>query len=117
MFSARPYGENLPLLSSVPSAAPKNIAVEVINTTILRVSWTPPPRHTVRGHLGGYNVSLQHVFFPDFFKRLRFSSREHFQYMKQIRVRTIAAVSRIYSMDRLRYPIKRKCIAGMSKFE
>ncbi|XP_062248590.1 neural cell adhesion molecule L1-like protein isoform X8 [Platichthys flesus] len=41
---------------SVPTAAPRDIAVEVINTTVLRVSWTPVPSATVRGHLGGYNV-------------------------------------------------------------
>nr|WEU75035.1 CHL1 [Platichthys stellatus] len=40
----------------VPTAAPRDIAVEVINTTVLRVSWTPVPAATVRGHLGGYNV-------------------------------------------------------------
>uniref|UniRef100_A0AAQ5XAS3 Neural cell adhesion molecule L1 n=1 Tax=Amphiprion ocellaris TaxID=80972 RepID=A0AAQ5XAS3_AMPOC len=42
----------------VPTAAPRDIAVEVINTTILRVSWTQVPPATVRGHLGGYHVSL-----------------------------------------------------------
>lgn len=40
----------------VPTAAPRNVAVEVINTTVLRVSWTPVPPATVRGHLGGYDV-------------------------------------------------------------
>ncbi|XP_040008517.1 neural cell adhesion molecule L1-like protein isoform X3 [Xiphias gladius] len=40
----------------VPTAAPQDVAVEVINTTVLRVSWTPVPPATVRGHLGGYNV-------------------------------------------------------------
>lgn len=40
----------------VPTAAPRDIAVEVINTTVLRVSWTPAPPATVRGHLGGYGV-------------------------------------------------------------
>uniref|UniRef100_A0A672ITG3 Neural cell adhesion molecule L1-like protein n=1 Tax=Salarias fasciatus TaxID=181472 RepID=A0A672ITG3_SALFA len=40
----------------VPTAAPRDIAVEVINTTILRVSWTQVPYATVRGHLGGYYV-------------------------------------------------------------
>lgn len=42
----------------VPTAAPRDVAVEVINSTVLRVSWTPVPLATVRGHLGGYNVSL-----------------------------------------------------------
>ncbi|XP_049437094.1 neural cell adhesion molecule L1-like protein isoform X1 [Epinephelus fuscoguttatus] len=40
----------------VPTAAPRDIAVEVINTTVLRVSWTLAPPATVRGHLGGYDV-------------------------------------------------------------
>uniref|UniRef100_A0A672YYZ2 Cell adhesion molecule L1-like b n=1 Tax=Sphaeramia orbicularis TaxID=375764 RepID=A0A672YYZ2_9TELE len=40
----------------VPTAAPQDVAVEVINTTVLRVSWTPVPPATVRGHLGGYDV-------------------------------------------------------------
>ncbi|XP_008289194.1 neural cell adhesion molecule L1-like protein isoform X1 [Stegastes partitus] len=40
----------------VPTAAPRDIAVEVINTTVLRVSWTQVPPATVRGHLGGYHV-------------------------------------------------------------
>lgn len=40
----------------VPTAAPRDVAVEVFNTTVLRVSWTPAPPATVRGHLGGYGV-------------------------------------------------------------
>ncbi|XP_068189108.1 neural cell adhesion molecule L1-like protein isoform X4 [Antennarius striatus] len=40
----------------VPTAAPRDIAVEVFNATTLKVSWTPPPAATVRGHLGGYDV-------------------------------------------------------------
>ncbi|KAM6982682.1 cell adhesion molecule L1-like a isoform 3-T3 [Tautogolabrus adspersus] len=40
----------------VPTSAPRDVAVEVINTTVLRVSWTPVPHATVRGHLRGYNV-------------------------------------------------------------
>ncbi|XP_029361637.1 cell adhesion molecule L1-like a isoform X1 [Echeneis naucrates] len=40
----------------VPTAAPQDVAVELINATVLRVSWTPVPPVTVRGHLGGYNV-------------------------------------------------------------
>ncbi|KAM9855403.1 cell adhesion molecule L1-like a isoform 2-T2 [Aulostomus maculatus] len=40
----------------VPSAAPRDVAVEVINTTVLRVSWTPAPPSTLRGDLKGYNV-------------------------------------------------------------
>ncbi|XP_061759852.1 neural cell adhesion molecule L1-like protein isoform X8 [Nerophis ophidion] len=40
----------------VPTAAPRDIAVEVMNTTVLRVSWNPIPPATVRGHLRGYHV-------------------------------------------------------------
>ncbi|XP_055366310.1 neural cell adhesion molecule L1-like protein isoform X5 [Betta splendens] len=40
----------------VPSTAPRDVAVELINSTVVRVSWTPVPPATVRGHLGGYNV-------------------------------------------------------------
>lgn len=40
----------------VPTAAPRDVAVEVINTTVLKVSWTPVPAATVRGDLGGYYV-------------------------------------------------------------
>uniref|UniRef100_A0A8D0D362 Neural cell adhesion molecule L1 n=1 Tax=Sander lucioperca TaxID=283035 RepID=A0A8D0D362_SANLU len=47
----------------VPTAEPRDVAVEVINTTVLRVSWTPAPPATVRGHLGGYDVSFNR---PDF---------------------------------------------------
>ncbi|KAL1021160.1 hypothetical protein UPYG_G00009590 [Umbra pygmaea] len=39
-----------------PTAAPQDVAVEVINTTLLRVSWTRVAQETVQGHLGGYNV-------------------------------------------------------------
>uniref|UniRef100_A0A3Q1ILW5 Neural cell adhesion molecule L1 n=1 Tax=Anabas testudineus TaxID=64144 RepID=A0A3Q1ILW5_ANATE len=43
----------------VPTTAPRDVAVEVINSTVLRVSWTPVPPATVRGHLGGHNVRLK----------------------------------------------------------
>ncbi|XP_076019564.1 cell adhesion molecule L1-like a isoform X2 [Genypterus blacodes] len=43
----------------VPTAAPRDVAVEVINTTVLRVSWSQVPDDTLRGHLGGYNVHWQ----------------------------------------------------------
>ncbi|XP_027872094.1 cell adhesion molecule L1-like a isoform X1 [Xiphophorus couchianus] len=46
---------------SVPTAAPHNVAVEVINTTVLRVSWSPVLPATVRGHLGGYNVNWERM--------------------------------------------------------
>ncbi|XP_013871242.1 neural cell adhesion molecule L1-like protein isoform X3 [Austrofundulus limnaeus] len=46
---------------SVPTAAPQNVAVEVINSTVVIVSWTPVTPATVRGHLGGYNVYWQKI--------------------------------------------------------
>uniref|UniRef100_A0A1A7WN48 Neural cell adhesion molecule L1 n=1 Tax=Iconisemion striatum TaxID=60296 RepID=A0A1A7WN48_9TELE len=52
----------------VPTAAPQDVAVEVINSTVVRVSWTPVPAATVRGHLGGYNVyrmRMTNLLHPD----------------------------------------------------
>ncbi|XP_050953137.1 cell adhesion molecule L1-like a isoform X13 [Labeo rohita] len=43
-------GEDMPL------AAPEDVFVEVLNFTLLRVSWSPVPQTTLRGHLGGYTV-------------------------------------------------------------
>ncbi|XP_052450225.1 cell adhesion molecule L1-like a isoform X4 [Carassius gibelio] len=43
-------GEDLPLV------APVNVSVEVLNYTMLRVSWSPVPQSALRGHLGGYTV-------------------------------------------------------------
>uniref|UniRef100_A0A8C7VQP3 Neural cell adhesion molecule L1-like protein n=1 Tax=Oncorhynchus mykiss TaxID=8022 RepID=A0A8C7VQP3_ONCMY len=40
----------------LPTASPQDVAVEVLNTTLLRVSWTRVAQATLRGHLGGYNV-------------------------------------------------------------
>ncbi|KAJ8016581.1 hypothetical protein DPEC_G00008720 [Dallia pectoralis] len=39
-----------------PTASPQDVAVELINTTVVRVSWTTVPQATIRGHLGGYIV-------------------------------------------------------------
>ncbi|XP_056093652.1 cell adhesion molecule L1-like a isoform X3 [Rhinichthys klamathensis goyatoka] len=43
-------GEDLPL------APPEDVSVEVLNSTLLRVSWSPVPQTALRGHLGGYTV-------------------------------------------------------------
>nr|XP_055044437.1 cell adhesion molecule L1-like a isoform X2 [Misgurnus anguillicaudatus] len=48
-------GEDLPL------AAPGNVSVEVLNSTLLRVSWSPVPQATLRGHLVGYTVNLWQI--------------------------------------------------------
>lgn len=65
------------VLSSVPTAAPRDIAVEVFNTTVLRVSWTPAPSATVRGHLGGYHVSKQWLAGSTTFFRLLKKRRQN----------------------------------------
>nr|ACD88870.1 camel [Danio rerio] len=44
-------GEDLPLV------APDNVSAEVLNSTLLKVSWSPVPQTTLRGHLGGYTVN------------------------------------------------------------
>ncbi|XP_076839734.1 cell adhesion molecule L1-like a [Brachyhypopomus gauderio] len=43
-------GEDLPL------ASPEHVSVDVLNSTVLRVSWSPVPPSQLRGRLGGYNV-------------------------------------------------------------
>ncbi|KAA0706861.1 Processed neural cell adhesion molecule [Triplophysa tibetana] len=43
-------GEDLPL------AAPGNVSVKVLNSTLLRVSWSPVPHAALRGHPLGYMV-------------------------------------------------------------
>uniref|UniRef100_A0A3B3Y6V5 Neural cell adhesion molecule L1-like protein n=1 Tax=Poecilia mexicana TaxID=48701 RepID=A0A3B3Y6V5_9TELE len=45
----------------IPTAAPHNVAVEVINSTALKVSWSPVLPATVRGHLGGYMVHWERL--------------------------------------------------------
>ncbi|CAL8254379.1 unnamed protein product [Arctogadus glacialis] len=45
----------------VPTAAPRGVGVEVLNASLLRVSWTPVPEDTVRGHLGGYAVDKERL--------------------------------------------------------
>ncbi|XP_060775247.1 neural cell adhesion molecule L1-like protein isoform X2 [Neoarius graeffei] len=39
-----------------PSAAPENIAVEVMNNTVVKVSWNRVHKDKLHGHLGGYKV-------------------------------------------------------------
>ncbi|XP_060793958.1 cell adhesion molecule L1-like a isoform X2 [Neoarius graeffei] len=40
----------------LPGAAPEDVHVEVLNSTLLRVSWSPVQQAQLRGHLEGYNV-------------------------------------------------------------
>ncbi|KAK1801650.1 hypothetical protein P4O66_022294, partial [Electrophorus voltai] len=43
-------GEDLPLL------APEHVSADVLNSTAVRVSWSPVPPSRLRGRLGGYSV-------------------------------------------------------------
>ncbi|XP_039653965.1 neural cell adhesion molecule L1-like protein isoform X15 [Perca fluviatilis] len=43
-------------VSSVPSAAPENVAVEV-NSSVVKVSWTRVHKDKLHGHLGGYRIN------------------------------------------------------------
>ncbi|KAI3370453.1 hypothetical protein L3Q82_025217, partial [Scortum barcoo] len=40
-----------------PSAAPDDVAVEVMNGSVVKVSWTRVHKDKLHGHLGGYRVS------------------------------------------------------------
>uniref|UniRef100_A0A8C3NEQ4 Neural cell adhesion molecule L1-like protein n=1 Tax=Geospiza parvula TaxID=87175 RepID=A0A8C3NEQ4_GEOPR len=41
----------------VPDAAPSGVTVDVVNSTLVKVSWFGIPRDRVRGHLRGYKVN------------------------------------------------------------
>ncbi|NWV51269.1 DCC protein, partial [Daphoenositta chrysoptera] len=43
-------------LSDVPSAAPRNVSLEVVNSRSIKVSWLPPPPGTQNGFLMGYKI-------------------------------------------------------------
>uniref|UniRef100_A0A8C2HI79 Neogenin 1 n=1 Tax=Cyprinus carpio TaxID=7962 RepID=A0A8C2HI79_CYPCA len=43
-------------LSDVPSAAPQNLTLEVLNSTSIMVRWQPPPAGTLNGELTGYRL-------------------------------------------------------------
>ncbi|XP_058497930.1 neural cell adhesion molecule L1.2 isoform X1 [Solea solea] len=42
----------------VPSEAPMDVGVVILNSTTIRVTWAPIERETVRGHLLGYKIYL-----------------------------------------------------------
>lgn len=44
---------------AVPSAAPEDVAVEVMNGSLVKVSWTRVHKDKMHGHLGGYRVIPQ----------------------------------------------------------
>ncbi|KAJ8361263.1 hypothetical protein SKAU_G00177880 [Synaphobranchus kaupii] len=41
----------------LPAAAPGDVAVEVVNNTLIKVSWTRVHKDKLNGHLGGYRVN------------------------------------------------------------
>uniref|UniRef100_A0A7N4NUV9 Netrin receptor DCC n=1 Tax=Sarcophilus harrisii TaxID=9305 RepID=A0A7N4NUV9_SARHA len=43
-------------LSDVPSAAPQNISLEVVNSRSIKVSWLPPPPGMQNGFITGYKI-------------------------------------------------------------
>ncbi|KAL1128889.1 hypothetical protein AAG570_013423, partial [Ranatra chinensis] len=46
-------------LEDVPSAAPTNIVLESLNSTAIRVSWSPPPPQHINGILLGYKIHIK----------------------------------------------------------
>uniref|UniRef100_A0A8C5P8N7 DCC netrin 1 receptor n=1 Tax=Leptobrachium leishanense TaxID=445787 RepID=A0A8C5P8N7_9ANUR len=46
----------LTTLSDVPSAAPQNVSLEVVNSRSIKVSWLPPPSGTQNGFITGYKI-------------------------------------------------------------
>uniref|UniRef100_A0AAX7V4D9 Neural cell adhesion molecule L1 n=1 Tax=Astatotilapia calliptera TaxID=8154 RepID=A0AAX7V4D9_ASTCA len=46
-----------------PSAAPDDVAVEVMNSSVVKVSWTRVHKDKLHGHLGGYRVIPQNQTF------------------------------------------------------
>lgn len=45
--------------SAVPSAAPDDVVVEVINSSVVKVSWMRVHKDKLHGHLGGYRVIFE----------------------------------------------------------
>ena len=41
---------------AVPSGAPDEVAVEVMNSSVAKVTWKPVHKDKLHGHLGGYRV-------------------------------------------------------------
>ncbi|XP_078065563.1 neural cell adhesion molecule L1-like protein isoform X2 [Mustelus asterias] len=40
----------------IPDAAPLNVAVEIMNSTLIKVTWSEVPKEKIRGHLQGYKI-------------------------------------------------------------
>ena len=52
------YDFNLCLPFAVPSAAPDDVGVKVINSSVAKVTWIRVHKEKLHGHLGGYRVIL-----------------------------------------------------------
>lgn len=49
------------LLVPVVPGAPQNVKVEVINSTSIKVTWTPPDEKERHGIIRGYQIHVQNV--------------------------------------------------------
>lgn len=52
-------------LEDMPSGAPENVHVGMINMTSAFVRWSPPPKNTQNGQLIGYKVKVAINLLPD----------------------------------------------------
>lgn len=43
---------------TVPSAAPEDVAVDVLNNTLIKVTWARVSQDKLNGYLGGYRVII-----------------------------------------------------------
>ena len=61
-------------LEDVPSGAPENVHVGMINVTSAFVRWSPPPKSTQNGQLIGYKVYLMESKRRDIRAKIRVES-------------------------------------------
>ncbi|XP_043933936.1 neural cell adhesion molecule L1-like protein isoform X3 [Protopterus annectens] len=45
----------------VPLEAPQKVSVDIINSTLIKVSWSKVPKESIRGHLRGYKITYWKV--------------------------------------------------------
>ncbi|XP_032809965.1 neuronal cell adhesion molecule isoform X2 [Petromyzon marinus] len=83
----------------VPLESPKNVRVEVLNSTIIKVTWEPVPLESVRGHILGYRVHYWRVrALGD--RRRRRSNREVLEF-QPVRTHGVVPGLRPYSLYQL----------------
>ena len=44
--------------SAVPSSPPQDLVVATVSSTILRLTWAPPPRENQNGLIRGYRINV-----------------------------------------------------------